>query len=297
MKHAYLIMCHTDFYILEKLLILLDFEMNDIYIHVDKKVKDFNFDYYRKLLKKSNLYYVKQTDVRWGTYKQIECELLLFEEAHKKKYQYYHLLSGIDLPLKPQKEIHDFFEKHKGMEFIAFDNHNKVKKYAHERILYRHYFVNQLRGKNKIISRFFNSLHSRLLLLQKKLKIKRKIPFQVRKGANWISITDELVNYILENKKIIKKYFSKSYCADEVFVQTLVYNSSFYRNVYSKKDDDYLGIKRYIDWKRGNPYTFTEEDFDLLINSKCFFARKFSTETDKVVIDKIFQHVRNDVNE
>lgn len=38
-KHAYLIMSHNDFYILEKLLRLLDDRRNDIYVHIDKKVK------------------------------------------------------------------------------------------------------------------------------------------------------------------------------------------------------------------------------------------------------------------
>ena len=43
-KHAYLIMAHNEFYILEKLLKLIDDERNDIYLHIDKKAKNFNFD-------------------------------------------------------------------------------------------------------------------------------------------------------------------------------------------------------------------------------------------------------------
>ena len=45
-KHAYLIMAHNNFGILEKLLMLLDDQRNDIYIHIDKKVKDFDFHYF-----------------------------------------------------------------------------------------------------------------------------------------------------------------------------------------------------------------------------------------------------------
>ena len=41
-RHAYLIMAHNNFYILEKLLILLDDPRNDIYIHIDKKVSKFD---------------------------------------------------------------------------------------------------------------------------------------------------------------------------------------------------------------------------------------------------------------
>lgn len=48
-RHAYLIMAHNNFYILEKLLILLDDPRNDIYIHIDKKVSKFDFAYYKGL--------------------------------------------------------------------------------------------------------------------------------------------------------------------------------------------------------------------------------------------------------
>ena len=77
-------------------------------------------------------------------------------------------------------------------------------------------------------------------------------------------------------------------------MQTILYNSKFYKNVYSIKNDDYLGIKRYIDWKRGEPYTFTIDDYDLLINSNCFWARKFSSKKDKEIINKIYEKVVKD---
>lgn len=294
MRHAYLIQSYNDFYILECLLKLIDDQRNDIYVHIDKKVKNFDFLYYKNLVKKSNIFFTKRIDVRWGTYTQIESELILFGEAFKRHYNYYHLLSGSDLIIKSQGEIHDFFKKNSGFEFICFDCHDKVKETTLDRISYYHLFTSNMRAKNKFVHKIFNSLHTRIFNVEKKLNIKRKIPFEVRKGANWVSITDGLVKYILENKKMIKKYFSKGYCADELFIQTLVYNSEFYNKVYSKKDDDYAGIKRLIDWNRGAPYTFREKDFDEIIRCDRFFARKFSTSVDKKIIDKIYNYVRND---
>lgn len=38
-KHAFLIMAHNEYDILNKLLLLLDDERNDIFIHYDKKCK------------------------------------------------------------------------------------------------------------------------------------------------------------------------------------------------------------------------------------------------------------------
>ena len=75
MKHAYLIMAHHEFEVLGKLVQALDDERNDIYIHFDKKVKNY------PLLKTkyTNLYILqKRTDIRWGHISQIKAEYALF---------------------------------------------------------------------------------------------------------------------------------------------------------------------------------------------------------------------------
>lgn len=295
-KQAYLIMAHNDFTVLEKELKLLDNENNDIYLHIDKKVKNFDFNYFKNLIKKSNLYFTKRLDVRWGSFKQIECEYLLFKTASVNNYSYYHLLSGIDMPLKSQIEIYKFFKENKGKEFVCFDNHKNISISALERVKYYHFFTSLARSKNKLLRKFFQKFHFHSLKIQKKLKVNRlkKVNYEFRKGANWVSVTNEFVKYLLSKEKEVKKIFKYSYCADELFVQTIIYNSKFYQNVYSKKNDDYLGIKRFIDWQRGEPYTFTIEDYDLLMNSNCFWARKFSSQKDKEIIDKIYEKVVKD---
>lgn len=295
MKHAYLIMAHNEPYILEKLLKLIDDNRNDIYLHIDKKWKNFDFDYFKKLVKKGNLYFTKRLDVRWGTYSQIECELLLMKTASNNyKYAYYHILSGVDLPLVTQDVIHDFFDEHQGKEFICFDNHKNVDLSILDRIKYYHFFLSERRSSNIFLKQSFALLYKLSIKIQQIMKVNRlkKIDFKIRKGANWVSITDNLVNYIIQSENFIKKYFEFSLCADEVFLQTVVYNSSFYKKIISYKNDDNFAIKRYIDWKRGNPYIFKKDDFDLLINSGCFFARKFSSIVDKKIIDMIYAYLK-----
>ena len=111
-KHAYLIMAHNQPKLLEILIQCLDYHENDIYVHLDQKWTDFDGTDLYKYVKKSKLYILKDRyDVRWGSYSQILCEVRLLEEAVKKHYSYYHLMSGMDLPLKPQKEIHEIFDK------------------------------------------------------------------------------------------------------------------------------------------------------------------------------------------
>ena len=299
MKHAYLIMAHNEFYILEKLIKLIDDERNDIYLHIDKKVKGFDFEYFKNIPKKSKIFFTDRIDVKWGTNTQIECEYILFKEAFKKHYKYYHLLSGVDLPVASQDVIHNFFDKNNGKEFVIMDNHNVISNESLERIKLYHFFVPLARSKSKILRKLFGMFHFYSIKIQRLFKVNRikNMNINFRKGANWVSITDEFVSYVLSKENEMMKIFKYSFCADELFVQTLLYNSKFYKNIYSMKNDDYNGIKRSIDWNRGTPYTFKIEDFEELINSGNFWARKFSTKIDKQIIDKIYEKVKsNDKN-
>ncbi len=285
-KHAYLIMAHNDFYILEKLLLLLDDARNDIYLHIDKKVKNFDFNYIKSLVKNANIYFVHPIDVRWGSYRQILCELNLLSEAIKVQHKYYHFISGVDLPLKSQDQIHSFFDN-SNKEFVEYDNDDMIEDAFLDRIKYYHIGVNFIRSKNKFVSKFCAFIRYRFINIQKKLGVNRlkKCNMVFQKGPNWFSITHELACFIVSKKNILS-HFKYSYCADELFVQTIVANSKYKDKIYLENGTSCL--RRFIDWDRGNPYVFKKDDYKALKNSNCFFARKFSSSTDKEIIDKIF---------
>ncbi len=291
MKHAYLIMAHNNFYVLETLLKLLDDERNDIYIHIDKKVKNFDFDKYKKLIKKSNITFINRINVKWGSSKQIECELALLKEAIKTKHKYYHLLSGVDLPLKSQDEIHNFF-KNTNKEFIKFRNHKCFKNkgqfsnYKIGKVDYYHLFIKgNINDRNNT-----NKLRNFILKIQEKLKIHRvKDKDYFREGDNWFSITHELATYVVSKEKEILKKYKYTFCADEIFLHTLVYHSKFYNSLYNY-ELSFNAIKRLIDWERGKPYTFTENDFDELISSDRLFARKF--DDNNVIVDMLYNYIK-----
>ena len=86
MKFAYLIIVHTRFDQVAKLLELLDDEKNDLYVHIDEKVAN-SFDIFQRTLKpsvqKSKIYLVNPHNVTWGGKSQIEEELELLKAAIK----------------------------------------------------------------------------------------------------------------------------------------------------------------------------------------------------------------------
>lgn len=291
-KHAYLIVAHNNYDLLKKLISLIDDERNDIYIHIDKKSCIYNIDELNDLVNKSSIFIYKEIKVYWGDISQVNVEVFLLEKAIKNKYNYYHLLSGSDLPLKTQDYIHSFFLENNGYEFVHFSEGKVSKKYL-EYINKYHFLQKYLRvSKCKLINKSMVAIEKLQLLLQKIFFVRRSINIEFQKGANWFSITDDLATYIISKKEWIKKTFKYTKSADEFFIQTIVINSKFKDRLYSKKfDDDYHSCMRYIDWKRGGPYVFRLKDFNELIESDYLWARKFDENIDDKIVEKIFYYL------
>ena len=271
-------MAHENSFVLKTLLKLLDDERNDIYIHFDAKCL-LNFkDELKRLVTKSGLYFTdKRLAVIWGNISQVEAEYVLFEAAYNQfNYSYYHLLSGSDLPLKSQDFIHAFFEKMDGKEFIGFSGNIYI-----EKVRYIHIFSKYFRSKSNV----FHLISNLFIFFQRIVNYNRvkNNPIIIKKGPNWVSVTNKFVSYIIDNKGVVLKLFKFSKSPEEFYKQTLAYNSTFNQNIFSKQDT-FVGCLREIDWVRGFPYIWKSNDFDYLVNSEKIFARKFSEFENELVV-------------
>ena len=284
-KHAYLIMAHTQPELLKKLLQMLDDERNDIYLHIDSKAKDYPLQEVAEITKKSKCIFTERTDVKWGSYSQINCEMVLLKEAVKTEHAYYHLLSGMDLPIKTQDEIYEFFEKHAGLEFVDEDL-PKISEAALSRVKYAHKFYGKAGSVKDILGAL--STKGQKLLGVDKTKKYETIIFQ--KGRNWFSITHGLAKLVVEKEAWIKEIFEKSVCGDEMFLQTVARNSEYASKICNSNTMPDVPDTRYIDWARGsnnNPYVFREADYEELKKASGLFARKFDLNIDKKIVEKL----------
>lgn len=277
-------MAHDEFPILHVLLRLLDNSRNDIYLLIDRKT-DFSETF---ALKYSAVHVIKdRIDIRWGDYSQIEAEMLLFETAYGKgPYEYYHLLSGTDLPIKPVPAILKFFDDHAGKEFVGFVKTDEWK----DKVLGWHLFTRFYRSKG-LLARRLSGIRPGCEKVLNSLFPRKSDGIEFRKGANWVSITNGFCGYLLTKRKFIRKYFRHTLCADEIFLQTILWDSPFRAAIYSS-DDEYSGNMREIDWNRGQPYIWGQnpEDTDILLNSPKLFARKFSSRHMGIVQEIIRYH-------
>ncbi len=280
-------MVHKQNATLQQLLSLLDDERNELFIHLDKKAGEIQQEFFATT--NSRLHFIPRIKVEWGAYSQIKAELSLLKAAAAcGKYDYYHLLSGEDLPLKSQDDLHQFFERHQGTEFMSFTDEFS---YGY-RVNY--YYPLQSRLRRGEFGRQANSAFYRL---QKLLKIKRNQKINFKSGSNWFSITDACARFVLAHERWIKRTFHHSFCADELFLQTLISSSDFldkcyhsdFKNVltapyFTKNEENCL---RFVDWNLGDPYVFRAQDFARLTASPLLFARKFDFEIDNEIIEKL----------
>lgn len=296
MRHAILITTHDNVEISKNLLSLYDDKNIDFYFLIDKKAKSYNEEVLKDICKKSNVYFVPKINIYWGSFSQIQAEYILLENAVKKSYDYYHLISGCDIPLYTKNEFFDFFEQNKGKEFVEYSpkeiaEKNKVQ----DRVKYYYAFMESVREKSAIKRKPKTFLREFFLKLQKLLKIDRTKGKEFQYGSNWFDITDDFAKYILKNKPWVIKHFKKTCCADELFLQTLLFNSPFYSNDYYclNEKNRILQRNRYTDWTRGQPYTFKKEDYNEIINIKeSLFIRKFNYKNDAEIVNKLFDWLR-----
>lgn len=292
MRHAWLILTHGNFEILEKQLHFLDSEKSDFYIHVDAKA-DFDERKAREAVRQSQVYFVKRYRISWGHFSIVEAELELLRSAAKRGYDYYHLISGVDLPVKSREAIENYFEEHPGISYAECRN-PEITERNMWRVRY-HYPFQRLNIRQPRLRRLIRNLTGGIQYILR-VDHTRALPesFVFQKGSQWFDITHELTSYLLEHEDEIRRIFNHTYCPDEMFVQTMAVNSPLCRTLEPGfRDSEGHAVRlRYLDWQRGNPYTFRESDFEELIHIKGtpLFARKFDYQSSPALVEKIFSY-------
>lgn len=257
LRHAYLIMAHGEFGVLRRLVSALDDEGNDIYIHIDRKVRELPLI----STEHSSLTMLsKRIRVKWGTVSQIRTELLLLETAAANgPYDFYHIISGTHLPLVSLMELNAFYDLHLGQEITriwpedAGDAEFKLRRY--------HLFKS------------FNLLWRACLRVQKILGLRRNKGSRFIKTDNWISLGEKACRYLVSHKREILKKYARTHCADEYFVASeLTAAGGFDLFDYPKL--------LHVRFKGANAESFPLSALEGLKETDCLWARKFTGSYD-----------------
>ena len=277
MKHAFLIIAHNEFEILQRLLSALDDERIDFYVHIDKKVKKLP----ELHVKNAGLFVLdRRVDVRWGHVSQIECEYALFNSAyHMGKYFFYHLISGVHFPLKTVNEILDFYEAHSGK--IVFNKLCKDRPWQDEikiqriNLFIRHYAYGPIWYQH-LCQKLWRTTNN----LQKRLKVRLFGSQELFKATNWVSYTEESIKFLIDREKLILRKYRWSFCGDEYFAPTELMASSLKSTIFNSE------VILYQVFGPASPRILEMADYDAIVSSGCLFGRKFSS-LHSDIIDKI----------
>lgn len=296
MKHAFLILAHQDIEQLVRLITALDSEHSLFYIHWDKKQEhDLRFSSsFHKLQEKNNVFFVESIKVYWGGVSQIMATVKLLKAAiQNPEVIYFHLLSGIDYPLKPLSFIFDFF---------ADNNHNYLlyipEEDCCEYYIDRYYFYdtdymdtrgNAIGCKKKVMRNFLLVLQRCTYLLVQKLglRIRKRIPMKYYHGSQWFSFTREAVDYILKrisSETWILKRFKYTAVSDESFFTMLIMDNPQLRKTVVNDD---LRLRMPDGTLNRGGYIRMGKDFNFIQNSSAFFGRKFCTGVSDKLLERI----------
>jgi hypothetical protein len=283
LRHAFLIMAHGNPKELLRLITALDYPENDIFVHLDARWT-IGQNFFKGATKQAGLTFTPRIKVVWGGDSMVKCELLLMKVAFRHaEYDYFHLLSGTDYPVKSHDYMMDFFQRHKGENFLQRTQAVKHPERIQMRCDQYHFLQNSMIGKKR---NFWKYLDFASCYIQRFFGVRRFHGQDIVFGTPRGSMTRELTGYFVKNATEIARKYRWTYCADEVFCNQEIIGTEFENSLSP------CGDLRYAQWvwfsKRDcSPRALTEGDAAILEEENILFARKFILPESEMLYNRI----------
>lgn len=299
MKIAYLITAYENPHHLQRLVSTIVTPQSEVFIHLDAKSDATRF----KLVERDHVYFVEpRIPVYWGEFSMVRAILLLMQRAlaSPQRCDYLCLISAADYPLRPIHELHAFFEKHAGSEFMNITA-----------------MPNEALGKP--ISRLQRyKVPSDTLFRVKRMRLRRTLAswgwlptdrdylaalggLQPFGGSTWFALTREACRYVLDfiaREARFVRFYRDSKFPDEGMIHTIIGNSPFAARIRRNLT--------YTDWRGGgrSPAPISQEHIERFLHDpnlvaddgfgpgEVFFARKFGDDSAHFVDQLDAQCVR-----
>jgi len=294
----YLVLAHNNLDQLEILIKKLKTKNSEIYVHLDKKIKEFN--------KIKWVHYIKnrQSIHRWGT-SMIKAEIIWFSEIFQnmKKWDHIVLISWQCYPIKDIKYIEKYIEDLGNRSCMSYRPIEKkylcrIEKYHFND---RNFHVSPIINKIiiRIVSKFMTlwepqrvpAINLALWTIVSFIMPRRKYlikNYKIYIWDQWMVLSYEHIRWTLEflkskEWKKILSCFEYTSCCDENFFQLILLN-----NENIKKEINNELLRYIVRWKNANsPKVLTIQDLESIKKSDKLFARKFDINIDKIIFNKI----------
>ncbi len=247
------------------------------WLHIDSRS---NLSDFKHLLKLKNITLLPRRRVVWAGFSFIRVTVEAFHEIKKgnEKFSYFNLMSGMDFPIQPTQDL---------FKFLNTSYHSDKQEFFHIANLdenwpadfrYERYHLNDWTIKG----RYFTERMINYFMPKRKYFDGKLIPYG---RSAWFTATTDFIDYSLayfDKNPDYLRFLKTVWCPDELVFSSLIMGSPFKAQLAANN-------LRHIDWSEGkaNPKIFTLGDFEDIINSKKYLARKFDSQVDGQIIDKL----------
>ena len=281
MKQAILITAYKDLQSLQRLVSCFDNDF-EFYIHIDKNCKEdipcFNG---------KNVHIIRRYHIQWGSERHLWAMIELFKKACQDgPYAYYHTITASDYPIRPVRDFKSFFTETNDKIYLDFHQLPWEKWTAEggwERVKY--YWVGNQWLDSRLKKMFFMK---KLLKIQRKTRFSRDLTHysQWYGGLSYFSIPHDAAMVVASlSWKEIKKTTRFTHAAEEIYLQTVLVNRFFSERLVNNP-------LRYTVWcdSSCSPKVLMDGDYEKMIGSGAFFARKM----DKVASGQLMEKIDKD---
>ena len=308
MQKNYLILAHKNPLQLGRMIERLDDGASKFFIHLDAKTP---IESFTACLEGGHIRFIEPRErCVWGDFSIVRATIHLMEAASKEQGVFI-LMSGQDYPIQSQGYINAFLENNKGFDFIEIEPlEEKWKpKMVKDKLEHYHILHSEERGHSNCYAPFahcsvFQKLRTLMHLLKGRLSRKnfkllcslpkRVAPFgRQYAGSQFWAFSERtfytVLHYIREHKATLEGYYKYTSSPDEIYFHSVL--------MHLVAKDSTIKLKEqitYVNYFRKNN-VFITEDFDKLTSAKGkIFARKFDTDIDIEILNKLDSYQENE---
>ena len=308
MQKNYLILAHKNPLQLSRMIERLDDGASKFFIHLDAKTP---IEPFAACLEGGHIRFIEPRErCVWGDFSIVRATIHLMEAASKEQGVFI-LMSGQDYPIQSQGYINAFLESNKEFDFIEIEPlEEKWKpKMVKDKLEHYHILHSEERGHSNCYAPFahcsvFQKLRTLTHLLKGRLSRKnfrllcslpkRVAPFERQyAGSQFWAFSERtfyaVLNYIREHKAALEGYYKYTSSPDEIYFHSVLMDLVAKDSTIKLKDPI-----TYVNYFRKNN-VFVSEDFDKLTSAKGkLFARKFDTDIDIEILNKLDSYQENE---
>ena len=308
MQKNYLILAHKNPLQLSRMIERLDDGASKFFIHLDAKTP---IEPFAACLEGAHIRFIEPRErCVWGDFSIVRATIHLMEAASKEQGVFI-LMSGQDYPIQSKAYINAFLESNKEFDFIEIEllEEKWKPKMVKDKLEHYHILHSEERGHSNCYAPFahcsvFQKVRTLTHLLKGRLSMKnfkllcslpkRVAPFERQyAGSQFWAFSERtfyaVLNYIREHKVALEGYYKYTSSPDEIYFHSVL------MDLVAK--DSTIKLKEqitYVNYFRKNN-VFVTEDFDKLTSEKGkLFARKFDTDIDIEILNKLDSYQENE---